>query len=138
MATCIVPPLFMAEIVFSLIGDEIGMAADTGHAARPSATATAAKPAVVFEYDMRVKASVALTPSQLYYAGRPPDIPGFNINVSTPEGRSGGICSTCGQSRRVFARGHMTRPDQSCCLCAPGHALRNGMALPGRYSEPYH
>ena len=65
MATCIVPLLFMAEIVFSLIGDAMGMAADAGHAARQSVIAAAAKPAVVFEKIMRVKASVALTPSQL-------------------------------------------------------------------------
>jgi hypothetical protein len=54
----------MAEIVFSLIGDAMGMAADAGHAAMQSVIA-AAKPAVVFEKIMRVKASVALTPSQL-------------------------------------------------------------------------
>jgi hypothetical protein len=80
MATCIVPLLFMAEIVFSLIGDAMGMAADAGHAARQSVIAAAAKPAVVFEKIMRVKASVALTPSQLSYAGRPRAIPVFKIN----------------------------------------------------------
>ena len=78
MATCIVPLLSMAEIVFSLIGDAMGMAADAGHAARQSVIA-AAKPAVVFEKIMRVKASVALTPSQLSYAGRPRAIPVFKI-----------------------------------------------------------
>jgi len=61
MATCIVPLLFMAEIVFSLIGDAMGMAADAGHAARQKCYCCC-QTSSGFEKIMRVKASVALTP----------------------------------------------------------------------------